>query len=185
MEMDVSYDLKSRQEYQSAVEEQRQAKVAAREAELATLQDAEASDIKVLVAVATKGQGQINEHFGHAKEFQIYELSTSGAKFVGHRRVDLYCQGGYGDEDSLETVIRAINDCVAVFVAKIGGCPKNDLIKAGIEPVDQYAYEFIEQSAIIYFKEYLERVKRGEIEHVRAATRKSVRAPDRGLGGFA
>jgi len=166
MEMDVSYDLKSRQEYQSAVEEQRQAKVAAREAELATLQDAEASDIKVLVAVATKGQGQINEHFGHAKEFQIYELSTSGAKFVGHRRVDLYCQGGYGDEDSLETVIRAINDCVAVFVAKIGGCPKNDLIKAGIEPVDQYAYEFIEQSAIIYFKEYLERVKRGEIEHV-------------------
>ncbi len=166
MEMDVTYDLKSRQEYQSAVEEQRQAKVAAREAELATLKGAEASDIKVLVAVATKGQGQINEHFGHAKEFQIYELSTGGAKFVGHRRVDLYCQGGYGDEDSLETVIRAINDCVAVFVAKIGGCPKNDLIKAGIEPVDQYAYEFIEQSAIIYFKEYLERVKSGEIEHV-------------------
>ncbi|HTO79168.1 MAG TPA: nitrogenase cofactor biosynthesis protein NifB [Methylocystis sp.] len=166
MAMDVDYDLASRQEYQNAVEEQRQAKVAAREAELATLKGAEGSDIKVLVAVATKGQGQINEHFGHAKEFQIYELSTSGAKFVGHRRVDLYCQGGYGDEDSLETVIRAINDCVAVFVAKIGGCPKNDLIKAGIEAVDQYAYEFIEQSALVYFKEYLERVKRGEIEHV-------------------
>ncbi|MGE0197067.1 MAG: NifB/NifX family molybdenum-iron cluster-binding protein, partial [Methylocystis sp.] len=118
-----------------------------------------------LIAVATKGSGLINEHVGHAKEFQGYELSTSGAKFVGHRRVDLYCQGGYGDEDSLETVIRAINDCHAVFVAKIGGCPKNDLIKAGIEPVDQYAHEFIEKSAIAWFKAYLDKVNSGEIEH--------------------
>ena len=123
------------------------------------------SDIKLLVAVATKGSGLINEHFGHAKEFQVYELSTSGAKFVGHRRVDLYCQGGYGDEESLETVIRAINDCHAVFVAKIGGCPKNDLLAAGIEPVDQFAHEFIEKSAIAWFKTYLEKVNAGEIEH--------------------
>ncbi len=78
-----------------------------------------------------RARGSINEHFGHAKEFQVYELSTAGAKFVGHRRVDLYCQGGYGEEDSLETVIRAINDCHAVFVAKIGGCPKADLHEGG------------------------------------------------------
>jgi nitrogen fixation protein NifB len=80
--------------------------------------------------------------------------------------VDLYCQGGYGEEDSLQTVIRAINDCHAVFVAKIGGCPKGDLKTAGIDPVDQYANEFIEQSAIAYFKEYLDKVTAGEIEHV-------------------
>jgi nitrogen fixation protein NifB len=165
MEMDVSYDLASRQAYQEKVEEQRVAKVAAREEELKSLAD-EQSDIKILVAVATKGNGQINEHFGHAKEFQVYELSAEGAKFVGHRRVDLYCQGGFGDDEGLETVIRAINDCTAVFVAKIGHCPKEDLIKSGIEPVDQYAYEFIEQSAIAYFKDYLARVKSGEIVHV-------------------
>ena len=140
------------------------AKVAAKQEELKTLAG-ESSDIKLLIAVATKGSGLINEHFGHAKEFQVYELSTQGAKFVGHRRVDLYCQGGYGDEDSLETVIRAINDCHAVFVAKIGGCPKNDLIKAGIEPVDQYAQEFIEKSAIAWFKAYLDKVNAGEIVH--------------------
>ena len=166
MEMDVSYDLESRQAYQNAVEQERLAKVAAKNAELETLAAEEASDIKILVAVATKGQGRINEHFGHAKEFQVYELSSKGAKFVGHRRVDLYCQGGYGEEDSLETVIKAINDCVAVFVAKIGHCPKDELAAAGIEPIDQYAFEFIEQSAITYFKEYLDRVKRGEIAHV-------------------
>ena len=115
-----------------------------------------------------RAPGLINEHFGHAKEFQVYELSTAGAKFVGHRRVDLYCQGGYGEEDSLETIIRAINDCHAVFVAKIGGCPKADLHKAGIEPVDQFAHEFIEKSAIAWFKSYLDKVNSGEIEHVAA-----------------
>jgi len=165
MEMEVNYDSDGRKAYQQKVEEERQAKVAAKQDELAALAG-EVSDIKLLVAVATKGSGLINEHFGHAKEFQVYELSTAGAKFVGHRRVDLYCQGGYGEEDSLSTIIRAINDCHAVFVAKIGGCPKSDLKEAGIDPVDGYAHEFIEKSAIAWFKQYLDKVKSGEIEHV-------------------
>jgi nitrogen fixation protein NifB len=164
MQMAVKYDGETRKAYQEKVEQQRQATVAAKQAELERLAG-EMSDLEILIAVATRGGGRINEHFGHAKEFQVYELSTAGAKFVGHRRVDLYCQGGYGEEDSLETIIRAINDCTAVFVAKIGNCPKGGLIKAGIDPVDQYAHEFIEQSAIAYFKGYLEKVKRGEIEH--------------------
>ena len=164
MAMEVEYDAEGRKAYQQAVEAERQAKVAAREGELDGL-DA-AADIKLLVAVATKGHGIINEHFGHAKEFQVYEMSATGAKFVGHRRVDLYCQGGYGEEDSLDTVIKAINDCHAVFVAKIGGCPKGDLAAAGIDPVDQFAHEFIEKSAIAWFKDYLAKVASGEIVHV-------------------
>ncbi len=164
MAMEVNYDSESRKAYQTKVEDERQAKVAAKQHELSTLA-AENSDLKLLVAVATKGSGLINEHFGHAREFQVYELSTAGAKFVGHRRVDLYCKGGYGDEDGLETVIRAINDCHAVFVAKIGGCPKADLKKAGIDPVDRFAGEFIEKSAIVWFKNYLDGVKSGAIRH--------------------
>lgn len=165
MAMEVKYDIETRKAYQEKVEDERQAKVAAKQSELESLAG-EMSDIKILIAVATQGSGRINEHFGHAKEFQVYELSTAGAKFVGHRRVDLYCQGGYGEDDSLATIIRAINDCAAVFVAKIGGCPRDTLVEAGIEPVDQYAHEFIEQSAIAYFKEYLEKVKRGDIQHI-------------------
>ena len=99
MAMEVNYDLDVAQGLPGRRSElERDAKVAAKQAELATLAG-EHSDIKLLVAVATKGSGLINEHFGHAKEFQIYELSTGGAKFVGHRRVDLYCQGGFGEED--------------------------------------------------------------------------------------
>jgi nitrogen fixation protein NifB len=164
MAMEVTYDLASRQAYQAKVEVKRQAVFAARNMELRTLAG-EQSDISILIAVATKGGGRINEHFGHAREFQIYEVSTSGSKFVGHRRVDNYCEGGYAEEDSLETVVRAINDCQAVFVARIGGCPRAGLKSAGIEPVDRFALEYIEQSAIAYFKEYLGRVRNGEVEH--------------------
>ncbi len=164
MEMEVEYDAAGRKAYQQAVEQERVAKVEAKKEELETLARI-ASNLKLLVAVATKGHGVINEHFGHAKEFQIYELSTAGAKFVGHRRVDLYCQGGYGEEDSLDTIIKAINDCHAVFVAKIGGCPKADLTAAGIEPVDAYAHEFIEKSAIAWFRDYVARVEAGDVVH--------------------
>ena len=164
--MEVTYDGATRKAYQELVEHERQAKVAARQAEQVLLtQLADDSGIALLIAVATQGAGRVNQHFGHATEFQIYEVSTAGAKFVGHRRVDQYCQGGYGEEDSLVTVIRAINDCHAVFVAKIGACPKDDLLKAGIEPVERYAHQYIEQSVIAYFMDYLGQVKAGAIEH--------------------
>jgi hypothetical protein len=69
----------------------------------------------------------VNQHFGHATEFQIYELSAGKATFVGHRRVDLYCQGGYGEDEQLPSIVGAINDCHAVLVSKIGACPRDEL----------------------------------------------------------
>lgn len=133
------------------------------EKELKTMEAEKTAGVKILVAVATKGGGRVNEHFGHAKEFEIYKLSSAGAKIVGQRRVELYCQDGAGDEDRLAKVIRAIQDCAAVLVAKIGLPPKEKLAKAGIEAVDTYAYEFIEPSAIAYYKDYLARTECGEV----------------------
>ena len=164
MEMELTYDGAARRAYQTAVEDQRHEKAAAKEAELRDL-DGRGGDIAILVAVATKGEGRVNEHFGHAKEFQVYEANAHGAKFVGHRRVDLYCQGGYGEEDALPTIIRALNDCAAVLVAKIGGCPRATLKEAGIEPVDACAYEFIDAAVLAYYKSYIDRIENGEITH--------------------
>ncbi|HUV99891.1 MAG TPA: nitrogenase cofactor biosynthesis protein NifB [Gallionella sp.] len=159
---EVVYDAATRKAYQELVEAERNEKVAAKEAAMA---DLDVTDIKILIAVATKGQGRVNEHFGHATEFQIYEVGSAGTKFVGHRRVDLYCQGGFGEEEALPSVVNAINDCHAVFVAKIGGCPRDELKAAGIDPVDRFAHEFIEESAITYFKEYFAKVCAREIVH--------------------
>jgi nitrogen fixation protein NifB len=166
--MELRYDAQARKAYQETVEAERQSRLAARRAEQDQLR-AMANDegLALLVAVATKGSGKVNEHFGHASEFQIYEVDTAGVRFVGHRRVDQYCQGGYGEEDILETVVRAINDCHAVFVAKIGACPREDLKQAGIDPVDRFAHQFIESSVIAYFMEYAAKVRSGELVHQR------------------
>ena len=161
--MDVVYDLDKRRAYQQKVETERAAQGQAKQAALAEQQ---ADDgIKVLVAVATKGNGKVNEHFGHAHEFQIYEVSATGTAFIGHRRVDHYCQGGWGEDDYLPSIVTAINDCHAVLVAKIGACPRDELKEAGIEPVDKYAHEFIEKAALSWFAEYRARVAKGEIVH--------------------
>jgi nitrogen fixation protein NifB len=54
-----------------------------------------------------------------------------------------------------------------VFISRIGNCPREGLLKAGIEPIDRFALEYIEQSALAYFRDYLERVRSGDVEHVK------------------
>jgi nitrogen fixation protein NifB len=166
-EMEIVYDLDKRRAYQDAVETERQAQVAAKAEALAAQAEhaGVGPDMKLLVAVATEGHGKVNQHFGHATEFQIFEVSRDQALFVGHRRVDLYCQGGYGEDEQLPSIVKAINDCHAVLVSKIGACPRDELKAAGIEPVDAYAHEFIEKAALSWFADYCRRIASGEVVH--------------------
>ncbi len=162
---DVSYDLSAREAYRDKVEGIRAKERKIKEMLVAGLgRDSGIGQAPpILVAVATQGGGEINQHFGHAREFQVYEVSAADAKFVGHRRVDLYCEGGYGEEDSLGRITAALSDCVAVMVAKIGGCPKKTLEEARIFGIDKYAYQSIKPSLLSYFAEYVEGVKAGRI----------------------
>jgi nitrogen fixation protein NifB len=95
----------------------------------------------VRIAVATKGHGQIDLHFGHADAFEVYDIDPDGRiSHIGQRQVEHYCQGGFGDEDKREVIIRALADCQGLLVAKIGDGPKNRLAAAGIEASDDFAY---------------------------------------------
>lgn len=112
-------------------------------------------DEKILIAVATKGNGKINEHFGHVKEFQIFQASANSIEFITHRKLtDEYCMGGMGDEDILPELTSLIGDCKAVLVAKIGSCPKKDLEQAGITAIDEYTSEYIEEGILKYLKKF-------------------------------
>lgn len=104
-----------------------------------------------LVGVASKGDGLINEHFGHADAFLIYSVTADGLGFVEERQVEHYCQGGYGDEDKREVILRALADCAACFVARIGDGPRAKLAGAGIEAVSDYPYGAIEESLMTWF----------------------------------
>lgn len=103
------------------------------------------------VAVASKGDDQINVHFGHADAFLIYDLDAQGVQLVEARQVEHYCQGGHGDEDKREVIVRALADCAACFVARIGDGPKARLAEAGIEGIGDYPYGAIEPSLRAWF----------------------------------
>jgi nitrogen fixation protein NifB len=113
------------------------------------------------VAVATKG-GLVDQHFGHAREFLVYDVSRAGARLVGRRSTATYCTGGVGDDDALDVALRALADCDAVLVAKIGHCPRGQLAAAGIEPATDQAFQPIEAAALGWFEGFAARVGRGE-----------------------
>jgi nitrogen fixation protein NifB len=114
------------------------------------------------VAVATKGDGLVNEHFGHAREFLVYDVDRDGARLVGHRKVDSYCVGGDGDDDVLAVVLRALTDCHAVLSAKLGHCPRGQLAAAGIEPVTDRAFEPIEPALLGWLAGLADRIAAGK-----------------------
>ena len=153
----TEFDPTARDEYRVFVEKERAGRDKAREDGRIALQKTE-MEKPFVVAVATKGQGRINEHFGHAKEFQIYEADRAGVRFSGHRKLEEnYCQGGFGEELVLSSVVSVLEGVDAVLCAKIGDCPKGELTAAGIEATDDYAFEFIEPSiADLYAKTHME-----------------------------
>jgi nitrogen fixation protein NifB len=151
MEMPVEYDLQKRQEIHAGISAKREA-IWLEKAQ-AKLAQAAVHSPKILVAVATKGGGVVNQHFGHAREFMIYEVDATGARFVGHRKLEQYCQGGYGEDDALDGILTAIADCKAVLVSKIGECPLKSLQKAGIQVVQ--SYDVIEKVASEFYQQWL------------------------------
>jgi nitrogen fixation protein NifB len=126
----------------------------------------------VKMAVASSGGGVINQHFGHAREFLVYEASEAGVRFVGHRKTDLYCSGGdtCGDGESvLGRTIAALQGCEVVLCSKIGYEPWGLLEEAGIAPNGEHAMERIEDAVAVVYEE------------LRAAGRLAAAAPEQRL----
>ncbi|ABA23843.1 Nitrogenase cofactor biosynthesis protein NifB [Trichormus variabilis ATCC 29413] len=154
MEMAPEYNLEQRQTVHAGIEKSQKEIQVVKEKVVETLQTTSFNNSpKILVAVATKGGGLVNQHFGHAKEFMIYEVDGKSAKFVSHRKIDHYCQSGYGEEATLDNIIHAISDCQAVLVSKIGNCPQEQLLKAGLQTVE--AYDVIEKVALEFYEKWI------------------------------
>jgi len=78
----------------------------------------------VRVAVA-KGTGvAVDEHFGHATRFEIWELAEGAPRLVEVRRNTPACGAGWqpGAVDPMEASARLVADCRAVLITQIGDC---------------------------------------------------------------
>lgn len=109
------------------------------------------------IAVASKGHGLINEHFGHAQEFLIYEASPQqGIRFVGVRKVTPYCAGHEAcdeEEEPSRKIVPFFSDCQVVLCAQIGLEPRKILESMGILVNSEHAMVPIKQAMMAVYQE--------------------------------
>ena len=102
-----------------------------------------------LVAVTTAGEGTVNQHFGNATEFLIYEAGDKAIKFVMHRKVEnAYCKGPEDCNGSypIEEIKETLKDLDILLTEKIGACPQDELNTINLISDDSYALQAIEKS---------------------------------------
>jgi nitrogen fixation protein NifX len=95
------------------------------------------------VAFATTDGINVNEHFGRAGAFAIYEINQDSRHFVEFRRfsdgidravVDTREQGQV-HEDAVQGKVERLADCKLIYLTEIGGPSAARLVKKGIMPM--------------------------------------------------
>jgi predicted Fe-Mo cluster-binding NifX family protein len=90
----------------------------------------------MLIAVASKDGKEINQHFGHAERFLIYDVQGTDATLVDEKKVERYCTY---DADHplrgnlLKNIADALNGCRALLCAQIGQGPQMEMERLGID----------------------------------------------------
>lgn len=96
------------------------------------------------VAFATTTGSQIDEHFGRAATFAVYDITPDGAELIELRKVadgdldtDVVVTRGMGSlhEDAVAAKIAKLADVKIVYFTEIGGPAAAKLVRAGIMPL--------------------------------------------------
>jgi nitrogen fixation protein NifX len=90
-----------------------------------------ASSVKV--AFASADRKHIDQHFGAAEGFVLYQVSPKGYELLEvaqFGRLDMD-----GNEDKLGAKIEVLRDCVAVYCQAIGASAIGQLRGAGVQPI--------------------------------------------------
>jgi len=88
------------------------------------------------IAVASKSGTEVDQHFGHAERFLLYEFDQGQAVAAGEVVVEKYCSY---DADhpfrhrQFDAIIAALQGCRVVITAMIGEYPLAELEKAGLK----------------------------------------------------
>lgn len=90
------------------------------------------------IAVASRSGTEVDQHFGHAERFFIYEFNQGKPQQVAEVAVEKYCS--YVPEHpfrhpQFNAIVEALAGCRAVVTAMIGDYPRQELAKAGLTHV--------------------------------------------------
>lgn len=93
----------------------------------------------IRVAVATQDMKHLNAHFGSAKKFAIYDVSTTGWNLVETVAFDTVSdeQGKHAadGEDRITPKVEALAGCHLLFCLAIGGPSAAKVVGAKIHPI--------------------------------------------------
>ena len=87
-------------------------------------------------AVATRDGKEIDQHFGHAERFLIFEVDGTGVRQVDEQKVERYCSY---DQDHplrghiLKAIAASLSGCRAIVCAQIGQAPQMEMERLGFE----------------------------------------------------
>ncbi len=107
--------------------------------------------MSVRVAVASNDGKFVNQHFGHAQIFLIFDLLDNGKfEFIETRENIPTCNGGEHLKSSMDRTIDLLKDTDVVLVSQIGPGASQHLISNGIQPfmMPTYIDEALEKLAI-------------------------------------
>lgn len=91
--------------------------------------------MSIKVAVASSDGKYVNQHFGMASQFLIFELNDDGThKFLELRENKPACSTEGHSELSMEESVKLISDCQAVLASQIGPGAIDVLLKSNISP---------------------------------------------------
>ncbi len=89
------------------------------------------------VAAASSDGIVINQHFGRADTFYIYEVAGAGNyRFLETRTVTPVCNGGNHSDKELRDNISKFKDCKYILVSRIGMGAANMVEQSGITPME-------------------------------------------------
>ncbi|MDT3427959.1 nitrogen fixation protein NifB [Paenibacillus forsythiae] len=95
----------------------------------------------IRIAVATRGGGKVNVHFGHASEFWVYDVSGRATTFLEVRQVQAYCTGRADNGEPVDKkkifddTAALFADCQAILCSGIGDSPRSKLLQRGIAAI--------------------------------------------------
>lgn len=85
------------------------------------------------IAFASTDRVRVNQHFGAAEGFVLYEVGSEGATLTGVG--EFPAEAMDGNEDKLAAKVEFLAGCAAVFVMAIGASAIKQLLAKGVQPI--------------------------------------------------
>lgn len=91
--------------------------------------------MSVKIAFASADRKTVDQHFGAAEAFVVYELSEDDARLVKAVQFHDSDTAMDGHEGKLAAKIALLDGCAAVYCNAVGGSAIKQLLAAGIQPM--------------------------------------------------